>query len=399
MKKRVFIAIHYMEIGGAERALLGLLEALAQAGVAYEVELFVYSHRGELMPFIPNGIRLLPENPVYALYEQSLKQAVKSGCWRLALARLWAKVANLLHSRRWCGDAVSLLDEVGRATSRVLPDLHHLGEYDLAVSFLIPHYVVRDKVKARKKIAWVHTDYSRVAVNPRRELPVWESYDHIISISTEATRAFLQRFPTLADKVLEQENLLPVNLIHQQADAFDARSEMPGQLRLLSIGRFMTPKHFPNAVAIMAELCKLRDDVTWYLIGYGMDEALIREAIERHGMQERFILLGKKANPYPYIKACDLYVQPSLYEGKAVTVKEAQLLGKPVAITRYRTAASQVQDGVDGLIIPLEPPAASAAALHALLDDASLMQSLAELAPQRVLSENILNPQFLNILS
>lgn len=50
-------------------------------------------------------------------------------------------------------------------------------------------------------------------------------------------------------------------------------------------------------------------------------------------MQERVIILGKKDNPYPYMRACDLYVQPSRYEGKAVTVREAQLLGKPVVIT------------------------------------------------------------------
>ena len=69
-------------------------------------------------------------------------------------------------------------------------------------------------------------------------------------------------------------------------------------------------------------------------------------------MEENVIILGKKENPYPYIKACDLYVQPSRYEGKCVTVREAQMLGKPVVITRYATSASQLEDGVDGLIVP-----------------------------------------------
>ena len=63
---------------------------------------------------------------------------------------------------------------------------------------------------------------------------------------------------------------------------------------------------------------------------------------------------GKKENPYPYIKACDIYVQPSRYEGKSVTVREAQMLCKPVAVTAYPTAASQIQDGVDGVIVPLD---------------------------------------------
>ena len=65
------------------------------------------------------------------------------------------------------------------------------------------------------------------------------------------------------------------------------------------------------------------------------------------------ILLGKKDNPYPYIKACDIYVQPSRYEGKSVTVREAQVLCKPVIVTNYPTAHSQIKDGVDGVIVPL----------------------------------------------
>ena len=69
-------------------------------------------------------------------------------------------------------------------------------------------------------------------------------------------------------------------------------------------------------------------------------------------MEQDVIILGKKENPYPYIKACDLYVQPSRYEGKCVSVIEAQMLGKPVVITNYQTANNQLEDGVDGIIVP-----------------------------------------------
>ena len=94
--------------------------------------------------------------------------------------------------------------------------------------------------------------------------------------------------------------------------------------------------------------------MTWYLIGYGGDEALIRQKIQEFGMEDHVIILGKKPNPYPYIKACDVYVQPSRYEGKCVAVREAQMLGKPVIITNYATSASQLEDGVDGVIVPVD---------------------------------------------
>lgn len=54
------------------------------------------------------------------------------------------------------------------------------------------------------------------------------------------------------------------------------------------------------------------------------------------------------------MKACDIYVQPSRFEGNSVTVREAQMLCKPVIVTDYPTAQSQIQQGVDGVIVPLD---------------------------------------------
>jgi glycosyltransferase involved in cell wall biosynthesis len=71
-------------------------------------------------------------------------------------------------------------------------------------------------------------------------------------------------------------------------------------------------------------------------------------------MEEHVIILGKRSNPYPYIKECDFYVQPSRYEGKSVTVREAQMLYKPVVVTNYATAPSQIQNGIDGRIVPMD---------------------------------------------
>lgn len=98
---------------------------------------------------------------------------------------------------------------------------------------------------------------------------------------------------------------------------------------------------------------RLGVDFKWYIIGYGPDKE-IQEALDKYSMRHRMILLGKKSNPYPYIKACDIYAQPSIYEGKSVTVREAQILCKPAVITDYPTAKSQITSGVDGMIVPID---------------------------------------------
>ena len=151
---------------------------------------------------------------------------------------------------------------------------------------------------------------------------------------------------------------------------------------MLSIGRYCTAKNFDNVPDICSRLVSAGLNVKWYLIGYGGDEELIRQKILEAGMEEHVILLGKKENPYPYIKACDLYVQPSRYEGKCVTVREAQMLGKPVVITRYATSASQLEEGVDGVIVPMDNEGC-AEGIAVLLRNPEEMARLSDCCQQR----------------
>ena len=180
------------------------------------------------------------------------------------------------------------------------------------------------------------------------------------------------------------ENILSKTFVIKRSEAFDPSIEtnLGESLMLLSVGRFCDAKNFDNVPDICRRLVEDGLDVKWYLIGYGGDEALIRQKITEAGMQERVIILGKKDNPYPYMRACELYVQPSRYEGKAVTVREAQLLGKPVVITSYATSGSQLEDGVDGVIVPMDN-ADCAAGIAALLRNPARMQQLSENCAKR----------------
>ncbi len=150
-----------------------------------------------------------------------------------------------------------------------------------------------------------------------------------------------------------------------------------GSTTILSIGRYCTAKNFDNVPDICARILSKGLSVKWYIIGFGEDEALIQQKIKESSMDDFVILLGKKDNPYPYIKACDLYVQPSRYEGKCVAVREAQMLGKPVVITNYATSASQLEDGVDGIIIPMDNEGC-AVGIASLLHDPDRMKFLKE---------------------
>lgn len=376
-KKRIFIAIHYLEIGGAEISLIGLLNAIDYS--RYEVDLFVYSHQGELMKLIPKEVNLLPEIPKYAQIEQPMTSALKRGYVDVVLARLWAKVRFASYVRRVKPkDGSAVFQYVANAVTPCLPSLYHLEMYDLAISFLTPHNIVLEKVLARKKIAWIHTDYSRIDVNAILELPVWNGYDYIASISPDVSRTFLSVFPSLQGKLVEIANILSPAFVRRRAEEKVDLSVFGDEaVKLLSIGRFSHPKNFDNVPDILRRIREQGIDACWYLIGYGGEESLIRQRIREAGMENHVVIIGKKANPYPYIQACNLYIQPSRYEGNSVTVREAQMLCKPVVVANYPTAASQIQNGKDGVIVPLEN-AVCAEGIVRVIRDSQLQSRLIE---------------------
>ncbi|MCZ6925934.1 MAG: glycosyltransferase, partial [Rickettsia endosymbiont of Ixodes persulcatus] len=159
--------------------------------------------------------------------------------------------------------------------------------------------------------------------------------------------------PNVNKKVEIIENILSPEFVREQAYQEDITEEIQvksGKVKLVTVGRLSHAKGIDLAMYALRNLLDQGYDIEWYVVGYGAQEVELRKLLAELNLEKRFFLLGKKTNPYPYIKACDIYVQPSRYEGKAVTVREAQIIGKPVLITNFSTANSQVQDGVDGII-------------------------------------------------
>lgn len=374
MKKKVFIFSHAMEIGGAERALLGLLTSFDYS--KYEVDLFLMQHSGELMSLIPKQVNLLPEIPQYSAMMKPMVIALKQGQLKIIAGRIIGKIkAKQFNKRMGFQDSFAVFDYSHKYTKKYLPVISKT-QYDLAISFLMPHYIVQEKVQAKKKIAWIHTDYSICNMDVESETAIWSKYDNIISISDDVTKAFLTKFPSLENKIVYIENILSKGFIDGQADLVDVSNEMDiSTVKLLTIGRFSPQKKLDEVPQIASIIKSKGIDFKWYIIGYGSEEDLIRSKISEFGMEDTVIILGKKDNPYPYIKACDIYLQPSRYEGKAVTVHEALILNKPVIITDYPTAHSQLKDGFDGIIVPMDIED-SANEIARVIKDKELQQNL-----------------------
>lgn len=385
MKKKILILSHAMELGGAERSLLGLLEAIDTD--QYQVDLFLMRHEGELLSMIPDKINLLPEIPEYTTLARPMVQVLKEGHVLLCAARLFGKVKAFCYNKIYhYTDSGVALEYSHKYTCPFMPAIVPDTAYDAAISFLTPHYMVAKKVRAKKKIAWIHTDYTKVQVDVKSELKMWNAYDTIAAVSEAVAEGFFRVFGSLKSKVIVIENILPKKAIDTQAAEPVVTGMDDSCIKLLSIGRFCNAKNFDNVPDICRRILQSGLNLKWYLIGFGPDENLIRQKIKEAGMEDRVIILGKKSNPYPYIKCCDLYVQPSRYEGKSVSVREAQMLGKPVVITNYETSAGQLEDGVDGLIVPLTNQECSNGIISLLRDEKRM----------KILSENCKSRDYTN---
>ena len=174
MKPSILIFSQAMELGGVERSLLGLLDAIDYD--RYDVDLFLMRHSGELMPYLNPKAKLLPEIPQYASLAVPMVSLVKSGQFGVLCGRLRGKLA----ARRF--DRTASQRQAVRHRADLQPQVYTVESmpqisdktYDLAISFLTPHYFARERVKAKKYAAWIHTDYTALAFDRAAELAMWE---------------------------------------------------------------------------------------------------------------------------------------------------------------------------------------------------------------------------------
>lgn len=352
MKKILFI-MPSLFIGGAERSLLSLLSMIDYDN--YDVSLFLYRHEGEFLNYISSDVNLIPAIEEYSTFDVPIKTLLLSKKWKYGIARLCSKVSMKIHcflSHERPGVWMSM-QYISKSLLPLLPPIP--GDYDMAISYLGIPDVLLEKTKANKKICWNHTDYSVLNPNKKRDIEIYSKLDYVVSVSKPCTEQFLKIYPEFFNKAITIENSLSIELLKKEADKpiFDMNKNGYDYV-LLSIGRYSDAKNFDNIPSICQKIRQMGKNVIWYIIGYGSEEMTIRQRIKENNMESYVVLLGKKSNPYPYIRKCDVYIQPSRYEGKAVTVREAQALHKPVVITNFATSGSQLINGYDGIIVPLD---------------------------------------------
>lgn len=362
MKKLLFV-INTLGYGGAERALLNLLGALDPA--QYQISLFVLTGQGELIHELPAYVGILNAdyNDCSVLTKAGrthlLRCVLRAGIGKGLLVKRARYLLKNLY--RMCREKRIQADKLcWRILAEGAPAPE--GEYDLAVAYLEggATYYVADRVRAKKKAAFVHIDYVQAGYGKALDLDCYQRMDHIFTVSNEVREHFLEVYPSYENKVSVFPNLVDQKRVCRLAEEGEGFSDAFHGVRILTVGRLTEQKRYDVAIDAMALLKKTSPvPVRWYVLGEGALREQLERQIQKLGLEKEFHLLGVKANPFPYYRGCDLYVHATGYEGKSIAIQEAQILGKPILATDCSGNREQIEPDVDGRLCRLDSQSVS----------------------------------------
>jgi len=339
--KKVAIVTRKMITGGVERALIAMLKRFDYTAV--EVDLYVEALGGELFDEIPKEVNCIQIPSVTGL------EAV----WHPLLA------ARKLNTMRKLRSGNHSYIEQCYLSSRMLMPIRK--EYDIAISYhapnTVPVFYVIDGIPAKKKILWLHSDLENNAGDTEIAIQYHGQYNQVYAVSPSARESFLKYHPQMASCTEVFYNYVDAENIRSKAKNGPTFTDDFHGTRILSIGRLAAQKGFDMAILICKKLIERGFLIRWYICGEGEDRSKLEKMIHKNHLEEVCFLLGNQPNPYHYLSDCDLYVQPSRFEGYCITAHEARVLTKPVVITDVAGASDQFESGVTGWIVPINTEA------------------------------------------
>jgi glycosyltransferase involved in cell wall biosynthesis len=371
MKKKLAFVIPSLDAGGGEKSLVNLLNAIDAE--RYDIDLLLFHKRGIFLNSLPAHVTVLEPKERFKLFGLGLAQSIIAAATRLDFTLMKHRLLFAIKNKR-IKNVAHAEQHSWQHSSAMMEPLE--GEYDVAIGFLEKSsvYFAIDKITAKKKIGFIHTNYLQMGMDVEFDRPYFAKLDAIVTVSGECGNVLAQVFPEFADKITIVHNITSPELIRRLATTGNA-NEIKGGAVIVSVGRLHPLKGFDLAVAACAILVGKGIPVQWFVIGDGEQRNVVEKAIADNKLENHFFLLGLRENPYPYVNRADVYVQPSRLEGKSIAIDEAKILGKPIVVTNYTTVADQITHEYNGIVCDMNPQGIADGIIR-LLDDVELRQKL-----------------------
>lgn len=336
--KLLFI-IGVLDSGGVAKSLVNLLNTIDRKG--REIHLLVMSAgEGLFDQYIPEDV-IIHRNPIISWLLCGL-----GGMWQLVkhgyLLRAFGSLIRMILAKV---DKPS----AGWILGHLFPAIE--GEWDIIIDYNGQQdlYYMVDKLKAKKKITFFHSDYKKWPYYEKMDRMYYPKVDAICTISEQCVTSLKEVFPEIADKVRLIPNISLPSMIYKLAEEHVEMPALHGHV-LLTLGHVCYNKGVDLAIEAGKILLEKKINFTWLFVGStsGADNYL--KDVSNSDLRNHFVFCGVQANPYVFMKRADIVVHPSRFEGKSIALDEAKIMHKPVVVTGFSTVYDQFENGINASI-------------------------------------------------
>lgn len=309
-KKRLLFTAYSLNLGGIETALINLVNRIDLD--KYDVEIILEKKEGIFLDKVKKEITI-KEFKVYNNKNKIIR-----------------KIRNL--------------------SQRIIYTIVNYHTYDFSCCYAT--YSLSgsklSKIASSNNSFYVHNNYKDLYKDEQKEKQFFmdrkiTKFKHIIFVSNEYRKEFLRLFPNLEEKTLVLNNFIDTENIKKESKAKITEKKQKGKKLFLFVGRLDDDaKKIGRAI----RLTKKIKEIEFWMVGDGPDRKIYEEMIKKEKLEDRVKLIGRKKNPYPYMKQADYILLTSDYEGFPVIYLEAITLQKSI-ITTIDVSDDKINMGKD----------------------------------------------------
>ena len=241
MKKKILFMVSSMNIGGVEKSLLSLLAVIPKE--KYEITILTLDKKGGFLEYIPNNVKLI-EAEWFKYIKPIIMDSPQNIIKRYIKNYEFLKILSFIYSyfkTKKTNDRYIYYKHVLKS----IPECKE--KYDVAIAYAGPTEIIdayiSHKVKAEKKIAWVHFDISKHKINKKLYNNLYERFDKIFAVSNECKKKLDEIIPAVRNKSEVLFNIVSEDLINEMSESYVDFDDNYKGIKIITVGRLSTEKN------------------------------------------------------------------------------------------------------------------------------------------------------------
>ena len=318
MRKILFV-VDERQMGGVSVLLDDILKRINLR--KFNVDVMILHNNGDYLDDLPEGVNVIYGSSFFEIVDLSFKEVIKTKSIFKIIKKIY----------------LVFLMKTGLIKGKIKKERKKClsKKYDTEVAFKDGFTALFTAFgDSEKKIHWLHTDYVMHDCTAKyhnlfeKTFPL---FDKIIGISHAVVERFNQVYPGIQCEVIY--NLIDIAKIKKMGEENDIH--LGDGINFVSCGRIHEMKGYDRLINVFHRLDDMGflKHVSLTIIGDGPDLAKVQNLVQEYGLKDKVKLLGRRKNPYPYVKAADAFLMCSRYEPFGLVVLEAMVLGTPVIST------------------------------------------------------------------